>query len=142
MPEAAAEHYLCAKRRPATPFKGRAGNDPLKSLDAAGLSLMRLSAAYLDCYVVGADVRLTGNLRILRATRADNALEAIKGLTSPSSSRCCGKERSRYADFLRTCGRHEARTLPGPIASGSPEWDRKCSLRKIAGKCGESASVE
>jgi hypothetical protein len=119
----------------------RAGNDPLKSLDVAGLSLMRLSAACLDCDVVGAAIRLNGNLGILRATRADKPLEALEARESPFSSRCCGNERSRCADFLCSRGRDEARTLPGPIASGSPYWYRKCSLGKIAGKCGESASV-
>ena len=98
----------------------RAGNDPLKSLNAAGLSFMRLSAACLDYSVVGADIRLNGNLGILRATRADKPLEVLKGQKSPFSSGCCGKERSRCADFLCACGRHDARTLPGPIASGSP----------------------
>ncbi len=124
------------------PSMVRAGNDPLKSLDPAGLSLTRLSAACLDCYVVGADIRLTGNPSILRATRADKPLEALEALESPFSSRCCGKERSRCADFLCPCGRHEARTVAGPLASGSPYWHRKCSSGKIAGKCGESTSVE
>ena len=86
----------------------------MKSLDAAGLSLMRRSAACLDCSVVGADIRLNGNLGVLRATRADKLLEALEALESPFSARCCGKERSRCAHFLCLCGRHEARTVAGP----------------------------
>ncbi len=111
------------------PSMVRAGNDPLKSLDSAGLSLTRLNAASLDGCVVGAGIRLTGIVSILRATRADKPLEGLNALESPFSSRCCGKERSRCADFLCPCGRHEARTVAGPIASGSSYWHRKCSLR-------------